>query len=229
MFRTHPKWIVIGGCILAFLSAATNAGFLIHLGTSVSHLTGDVSKVAVDVVRGERSMESEAWTLVVAAMSFVGGAMAAGFFIHHPGLDLDRPYGRSVSCIGLCLLGAHFAMESMPSLAVGLAGFAFGFQNALATHYRGMVLRTTHLTGLLTDFGVNLGMRIKGHEIAVWKLIVPGSLILSFFIGSAVGACMVLWWRLPFALLLSMAYLFGGLAWTAFKHLVIKKGYFASP
>ena len=221
-FKPQPKWIVIGGCLLAFLSAAVNAGFLIRLGTSVSHLTGDVSKVAVDGMKGDLGMMVEGVRLAIAAASFVSGATVAGYFIHHPGLDLERPYGRSVSTIGLCLLGAHFALESHPWAAVGLAGFAFGLQNALATHYRGMILRTTHLTGLLTDFGVHIGMRMKGHEIPLWKLTVPGVLILSFFSGAAVGAMMVLWWNLPFALLLSMAYLLGGLGWTGFKHLVMK-------
>lgn len=221
-FKPQPKWIVIGGCILAFLSAAVNAGFLIRLGTSVSHLTGDVSKVAVDGLRGDREMTLEAVRLAIAAICFVGGAMVAGYFIHHPGLDFERPYGRSVSAIGVCLLGAHFTIGSMPSVAVGLAGFGFGLQNALATHYRGMILRTTHLTGLLTDFGVNLGMRLKGHEIPFWKLIVPGALIFSFFTGAACGALMVLRWDLPFALLFSIAYLLGGLGWTAFKHLIMK-------
>ncbi len=213
---------MIGGCILAFLSAAVNAGFLIQLGTSVSHLTGDVSKVAVDAVRGNREMSVDAIRLAIAALSFVSGAMAAGYFIHHPNLDLERPYGRSVSCIGLCLLGAHFSLGGIPWLAVGLAGFSFGLQNALATHYRGMVLRTTHLTGLLTDFGVHLGMRVKGHAIPSWKLIVPASLIVSFFSGAAFGSLLVLRWHLPFALLIASAYLIGGLGWSAFKHLLLK-------
>ena len=213
---------MIGGCILAFLSAAVNAGFLIELGTSVSHLTGDVSKVAVDAVRGNRQMSVDAIRLAIAALSFVGGAMAAGYFIHHPNLDLERPYGRSVSCIGLCLMGAHFSLSGVPWLAVGLAGFSFGLQNALATHYRGMVLRTTHLTGLLTDFGVHLGMRVRGHAIPSWKLIVPASLIVSFFSGAAFGSLLVLRWHLPFALLLASAYLIGGIGWSAFKHLLLK-------
>lgn len=208
----------MSGCALAFLSAAVNAGFLIQLGTSVSHLTGDVSKVAVNAVKGNHEMTVEAIRLAIAALCFVGGAMVAGYFIHHPSLDFDRPYGRSVCGIGFCLLGAHFTREGLPSVAVGLAGFAFGLQNALATHYRGMILRTTHLTGLLTDFGVNLGMRLKGHGIPLWKLIVPGALILSFFMGSAFGALMVLRWDLPFALLISAVYLLGGLAWTVVKH-----------
>ena len=222
MTKTHPRWIVVGGCILAFLSAATNAGFLIHLGTSVSHLTGDVSKVAVDVVRGDPQMGLDAWMLAIAAFFFVLGAGAAGYLIHQPSLDFERPYGRSISGIGLCLLGAHFSLGRMPLMAVGFAGFAFGFQNALATHYRGMILRTTHLTGLLTDFGVQLGMCMRGHDIPYWKWMVPGSLILSFFVGSAVGACMVLWWQLPFVLVLGMAYLVGGIVWTLFKHRVIR-------
>lgn len=221
--KTQPVWIVIGGCVLAFLSAAVNAGFLIQLGTSVSHLTGDVSKVAVDAIKGNREMSVDAVRLAIAAFGFVTGAMVAGYFIHHPNLDLDRPYGRSVSLIGLCLLAAHFTLGTIPSLAVGLAAFSFGLQNALATHYRGMILRTTHLTGLLTDFGVHLGMRAKGHRIPLWKLVVPGSLILSFFLGAAFGALMVLKWHLPFALMIACAYLVGGLGWTVFKHVLLKR------
>lgn len=217
MFKNRPIWIVISGCALAFLSAAVNAGFIIQLSTSVSHLTGDVSKVAVDAVRGNREITLEALRLAVAVLCFSGGAMVAGYFIHHPSLDFDRPYGRSVCGIGVCLLGAHFALADLPSVAVGLAGFAFGLQNALATHYRGMILRTTHLTGLLTDFGVNLGMRLKGHEIPLWRLTVPGALILSFFMGSVIGALMVLRWELPFVLLISAVYLLGGLTWTILK------------
>jgi uncharacterized membrane protein YoaK (UPF0700 family) len=221
-FKLQPKWIVISGCLLAFLSSAVNAGFLIRLGTSVSHLTGDVSKVAVDGLEGGSKAIAEAIRLGIAATSFVTGAVIAGFFIHHPGLSLERPYGRSITTIGLSLFAAHFALESHPWAAVGLAGFAFGLQNSLATHYRGMILRTTHLTGLLTDFGVNLGMRLKGHDIPLWKLAVPGSLIVSFFSGAAVGGMMILWWELPFALLISGVYLAGGVGWTAFKHLVLR-------
>jgi uncharacterized membrane protein YoaK (UPF0700 family) len=222
--KAEPKWVVIGGCILAFLSASVNAGFLIELGTSVGHLTGDVSKVAVDTVRGDREMTIMAIRLTVAALGFVSGAMVAGYFIHHPNFDLERPYGRAVASIGICLLGAHFAISGIPWLAVGLAAFAFGLQNALTTHYRGMVLRTTHLTGLLTDFGVNLGMSLKGHQIPRWKLWVPASLIISFFIGAGFGSVMVLKWHLPFLLLIACSYLSGGFAWSVFKRFGLKTG-----
>jgi uncharacterized membrane protein YoaK (UPF0700 family) len=223
MFRPRPIWIVVSGCSFGFLSSAVNAGFLIQLGTSVSHLTGDVSKVAVGAVMGNDRALAEGILLAIATFAFVSGASTAGYFIHQSSLNLQRPYGRSVCSIGLCLIGAHFALGNVPWLAVGLAGFAFGFQNALATHYRGMILRTTHLTGLLTDFGVNLGMRLKGHQVPVWKLLVPGSLIVSFFCGAAFGATLLLWWKLPFALLIGGVYFTGGIGWTLFKHLVVPR------
>jgi uncharacterized membrane protein YoaK (UPF0700 family) len=216
----HPRWVIAGGCCLAFLGAAVNASYLIHLGTSVSHLTGDVSKVAMNVVEGKGPISTAAVYLISAAMNFVLGAATAGFFIHHPSIEFSRPYGRSVSAIGLCLLGAHFSFERLPVLSICLASFACGFQNALATHYRGMVLRTTHITGLLTDLGTNLGMRLRGHQIALWKLMVPTLLVLSFFAGAVFGSTLMIFTNGSALLVLAAMYLAGGIGWSICKRLV---------
>lgn len=215
----QPRWIVIGGCSLAFASAAVNAGFLVSLGTSVSHLTGDVSKVAVALTDGRSEMAATWVYLLTAALAFVAGATGAGFFIHHPTLEVNRPYGRAVGVIGLLLLGAHFLLGGLPVVAVGLAGLGCGLQNALATHYRGLVLRTTHVTGLLTDLGTNLGMRLRGHAVPMWKIAIPGMLVLSFVLGSGFGGMLVYLWQVPFLLCLAPLYLLGGIAWSIAKRL----------
>jgi uncharacterized membrane protein YoaK (UPF0700 family) len=217
--QPQPKWVIAGGCCLAFLGAAVNACYLIQLGTSVSHLTGDVSKVAMNAAEGHSRISAAAGHLIAAAVSFVLGASTAGFFIHHPGIEFSRPYGRSITAIGLCLVGAHFSFTPMPVLSIGLASFACGFQNALATHYRGMVLRTTHITGLLTDLGTNLGMKLKGHQIALWKLMVPTFLVLSFFCGAVFGSGLVIFMPSPALLVLAGMYLVGGIGWSVFKRL----------
>ena len=221
--QPHPRWIIVGGCFLAFLGAAANACYLIRLGTSVSHLTGDISKVAMDVVEGHNHISQAALNLIAAACGFVLGATSAGFFIHHPGIEFTRPYGRAITAIGLCLATAHFTFETMPLLSIGLAGSACGFQNALATHYRGMILRTTHVTGLLTDLGTNLGMRLKGHQIARWKLLVPSLLVLSFFAGALFGSILVITLNGPALLVIAACYTGGGLSWSLYKHLVLEK------
>ena len=215
--QPQPKWVIVGGCCLAFLGAAVNACYLIQLGTSVSHLTGDVSKVAMNAVEGYSRISAAAVHLIAAAVSFVLGASTAGFFIHHPNIEFSRPYGRSITAIGLCLVGAHFSFATLPVLSICLASFACGFQNALATHYRGMVLRTTHITGLLTDLGTNLGMKLKGHQIALWKLMVPTCLVLSFFCGAVFGSALVIFMTGPALLVLAGMYLAGGIGWSVFK------------
>lgn len=145
--------IIFGGCCLAFLAAAVDAGFLIELGTSVSHLTGDVSKVAMESFVGHGLKESGAINPAIATGGFVLGAMVSGYFVHHPLLEISRPYGRPITFIGMLPCGAHFSFFSISWLGILFARWACGMQNALATHYRGMVLRTTHVTGFLYILG----------------------------------------------------------------------------
>ncbi len=221
--QPNTRWVIAGGCALAFLGAAVNACYLIQLGTSVSHLTGDVSKVAMEAVQGHHRTTAAALNLMAAAFGFVFGATTAGFFIHHPSIEFSRPYGRAVTAIGLCLAGAHFTLDSIPVLSICLASFACGFQNALATHYRGMVLRTTHITGLLTDLGTNLGMRLKGHQVASWKLLIPTLLVVSFFIGALFGSTLVIALHSPALLILAVIYITGGIGWSIYKHVLLTK------
>jgi len=218
IFQANPRWAVFGGCCLACLGAAVNAYYLVQLGTSVSHLTGDVAKMAMNIVEGRLQISGAVLSLLAATAGFVLGATAAGYAIHHPTMELSRPYGRAVMAIGVCLGTAHFTFLPVPILSIGLAAAACGFQNALATHYRGMVLRTTHLTGLLTDFGTNLGMLLKGHQMARWRLLTPALLVLSFFLGALSGCVLAISQPRYALLLLATCYLLGGLAWAWFQH-----------
>lgn len=214
----HPRWIIIGGCLLAFLSAAVNAGFLLHLGTSVSHLTGDVSRVAVDMFGNPRDQPGAVLKLLTATFGFVLGAATSGFFIHSRKLETTRPYGRSTIAIGCLLLIAHFQMPVLPLLAILLTSFACGMQNALATNYRGVILRTTHVTGLLTDLGSNLGMLLRGYEVESYRVGIPLALVLSYFAGAAFGGFLEVGLHAPSLLVLALTYVFAGTVWTIAKH-----------
>ncbi|EDY82818.1 conserved hypothetical protein [Verrucomicrobiia bacterium DG1235] len=152
-----------------------------------------------------------------ATVGFVLGALMSGLLLHHPQLELEKPYGRIVSGIGILLVGAFWVESFSVTGAIGIAGFACGLQNALATKYRGSVLRTTHLTGLLTDLGVMLGMKIRGHTLENWRIGVPLFLSLSFFVGAVCGAFAVLKFELPWLAIAGVAYVLGGLIWSVVK------------
>jgi uncharacterized membrane protein YoaK (UPF0700 family) len=40
-----------------------------------------------------------------------------------------------------------------------------GVQNAMVSHYKGAIIRTTHLSGVLTDIGLTLGYKVRGLKI----------------------------------------------------------------
>lgn len=213
----HPKLAIATGCCLAFLGAGVNACFLAQFGTSVSHLTGDVTKGALNIAEGHDALSSAALHLICATLGFVGGAAAAGYSIHHPGMEFSRPYGRAMLAIGVLLVAAHGCLPHAPIAAIGISGLACGFQNALATHHRGMVLRTTHVTGLLTDLGASLGMLVKGHHIARWKIAVPILLVASFFAGSLAGCAAFIAWPRQALLGCAALYMLLGGVWSALR------------
>ena len=69
-----------------------------------------------------------------------------------------------------------------------------GLQNAIVTKLSGAVIRTTHVTGMLTDIGIDLGRRLfaAGAREApagdLPRLLLLSSLVALFFAGGVVGA-----------------------------------------
>lgn len=211
------KLILFGGCGLAFGAAFANTGLVLHTGTSVSHLTGDVSRMTINLARWSPAMMGEFLRVALAAALFLVGATLAGVLIHHPTLDLSRPYGRTISGIGILFLFAYSLVARHPLLSIGLAAFACGLQNALATHFRGVILRTTHLTGMMTDLGVTIGMRMRGYDVPAWKIGVPALLMVSFFLGGVIAA-FAHFHGLDAIRLAGIGYLVAGMSWTLWKH-----------
>jgi uncharacterized membrane protein YoaK (UPF0700 family) len=212
------KIILIGGCGLAFGAAFANTGVLLVTGTSISHLTGDISKLSMDLARSDSSLSLDALRVAVAAMSFTFGAILAGYLIHHPSLDTARPYGRTISGIGFLFVIASLLISRFPVTGIALAAFGCGIQNSIASHYRGIILRTTHLTGLMTDFGITLGMKMRGYEIPTWKVMVPALLAISFFLGGLCSSAIFFWGPCNTILIAGVVYCLAGIGWSIAKH-----------
>ena len=207
-----------GGGALAFGVAFANTGVVLRTGTSVSHLTGDMARLSLDLVRASPAVLQDLGRVAAAVAGFFGGALLAGLLIHHPSLDFARPYGRIITAIGGLFLLAWLLLPAWPAPALALAAGGCGLQNALATRYRGVILRTTHLTGLITDFGTSLGLRLRGADVPRWKVAVPALLTLAFFAGGAAAAATAFHFGRDPLPLAGGAYLAAGLAWTGFKH-----------
>lgn len=63
----------------------------------------------------------------------------------------------------------------------------------MASSYNGLILRTTHVTGIFTDVGVMLGHWLRHRRIRLWKLLLLLSLLGGFFVGGVGGALAFRW------------------------------------
>ena len=72
--------------------------------------------------------------------------------------------------------------------AVAVLCFTMGLQNALITKISRAEIRTTHVTGIVTDIGIELGKALSGAQANAAKLRLLGGLLLAFACGGFVGA-----------------------------------------
>lgn len=87
--------------------------------------------------------------------------------------------------------------------------FAMGLQNALVTKVSRSVVRTTHLTGLFTDLGIELSQMIFYRTKEERHQLLKGinlkiAIIMFFFIGGVVGGLMYTRYQLKTLLLASV-------------------------
>lgn len=97
----------------------------------------------------------------------------------------------SVILIGLALFG-HFLISQNSDTLAFLLLFAMGLQNSLVTTISNSAVRTTHLTGLFTDLGIELSQLFfykekEQREKLYASIKLRLSIISFFFIGGIIG------------------------------------------
>jgi uncharacterized membrane protein YoaK (UPF0700 family) len=189
------------GAFLAFVAGATNAGGFLAVGQYTSHMTGLLSSIADSLVLGQLTLAIAAAGAIVA---FVTGAMTTAVLVNW-GLRrrLHSAYGLPLllESGALLLFGiagasiAAFAPLFIP-LTVVLLCFIMGLQNAVITKISKAEIRTTHVTGLVTDIGIELGKllyinpRDSSDPVLAnrEKLRIHTVLVSCFFAGALAGA-----------------------------------------
>jgi len=150
------------GLLLAFVAGAVNAGGFLAVQRYTSHMTGVVSGVADDLALGRVGL-AMAGLLLVAV--FVAGAMTTAVLTNWARVRrLQSEYALSLLLEAVLLLvfglaGAALARTTtlLVPLTVALLSFIMGLQNAVVTKISQAEIRTTHMTGVITDLGIELG------------------------------------------------------------------------
>ncbi|WP_455555475.1 YoaK family protein [Comamonas sp.] len=210
------------GYLMAFNAGAINAaGFMVlHLYTS--HMTGFLSMLADHLVLGNTALVLAA---LGALLAFTTGAAVSAILVNWARLQgLRSTYALPLLLVAVLMLlfglvGA-ITMDWKTLFAVPmtvlLLSFTMGVQNATLTKMSNATIRTTHMTGVVTDLGIELGKMLFWNRLgsaaqqkvhANWQRVrLFGGLLLMFLVGGIAGALGFQHWGfvcvVPLALLL---------------------------
>lgn len=166
------------GFALAFVAGAVNACGYLLVERYTSHLTGAVATIAYGLAGG--SLETTVYA-VIAVLAFLLGAASCVWIV---GVARRRgvvgAYAWPLLLEALLLMAFASVAASLPLLdralivaTVMLLGFVMGLQNAITTKVSNAGIRTTHMTGVVTDLGLELGKRIDRFSRAGIRHLLP--------------------------------------------------------
>ncbi len=188
---------------LAFVAGALNAGGFLAVQSYTSHVTGAVSRMADELALGHKTVALAAFGIVV---FFLLGAFCAGMLISlGKRRRFQAPYAWSLMLEGFLLLAFGLMGYQLNQLhrlfipvTVALLSFIMGMHNSVVTTISNAEVRTTHLTGVVTDLGLELSRlfyfnvdddqrtsRIMANRD---RLKLHGLILASFFGGGVAGA-----------------------------------------
>lgn len=192
------------GIALAFVAGAINAGGFLAVQQYTSHVSGMVSSTADNLILGRLDLVAHG---VVGVLAFLLGAMSCAIIVNYARRQrLSSEYALPllleavlILCFGL--LGARLARFEglLVPFTVVLLCFIMGLQNAVVTKLSNAVIRTTHMTGIVTDLGIELGKLVYWNRNPDARRSVPvradrqrmtvlACLLGAFSIGGIIGA-----------------------------------------
>lgn len=191
------------GFALAFVAGAINAGGFLAVKQYTSHMTGIVSSMADNLALSEVELVLDG---AGGLLSFLLGAACCAIMVNYARRRRMHSMYAFPLLLEAFLLICFGAMGARLSHVEGLfvpatvmlLCFMMGLQNAVITKLSGAEIRTTHVTGIVTDIGIELGKLFywnAAHEITQPKIMANRArlkvlvlMVLFFFIGGVAGA-----------------------------------------
>ncbi len=208
--------------ILSCVAGLVNITGVLAVGTLTTNVTGHFAFFSEQLILMNYKM---ALIYLLYIAFFLMGATVSGFIVELA----SKKKSHNAYIIPICI-------ESIILISVGLVPALFkagptlptiisamGLQNALVTKVSQSVVRTTHLTGLFTDLGIEISQllfyreiveKVKLHKSIFLKLMIIG----GFFFGGIIGGFMFQYFKLKTLMLPATMLLFA--LW--YDHILLK-------
>lgn len=180
--------------LLSFVAGIVNVSGFFAINTLTTNVTGHFAYFADELVKN-RWQQAQIFLLYIIA--FFLGAFFSGLAVEYvakrkPGYMYVIPLLLEMAILTVVSLLSIIVLQAHAHLIAGMLLFAMGMQNALVTSVSNSVVRTTHLTGLFTDLGIELSQlffyKEPGQKLKLKSSIRLRLAIISFFfLGCLVG------------------------------------------
>ena len=209
MSKRHKLILTILIHLLTFIAGFLNGVFFIIAGTAVSHHTGTITRAALTLSQGAVA-EAAAFLLLI--LSFYIGACISGMLFHKSDCTFSKRYG----ILLLVFSTVFFAIAVLrPPLQIVLiiTCVILGIQNGMFIPYDGILIRTSHFSGYLTDAGLAMGKVMRGKRQELRRGVHYLSGIVCFAAGAAASAFMP---SIAFFYIIAVFYFFTAVFYFAF-------------
>lgn len=198
--------------LLSLVAGIVNITGVLALKTLTTNVTGHFAYFAEEIMRKDYAI---AITFLVFTLCFLLGSFTANTIVEI--VLLKRPRLAHVVPIALEIIiltgvalffGTSSIYDAHGKLEAFLLLFAMGIQNSLVTKVSQSTVRTTHLTGLFTDLGIELSQLFfykKPEQQTKLKtnIYLRLSIISFFFIGCVLGGFAYGYWQIKTLLIAS--------------------------
>lgn len=176
------------GVVACFCCGILDGTLFVGMGVIPSSMTGATTKLASFWM--DSFVQSDWRPHLQQVCSHLSGAFASGLFVSDAARKNGLGMSGSLVLVGALVVTAAQLVRGGNHDATYLCSFAMGYMNGIITAVTGFV-RTTHVTGTVTDIGLLLGQSVNvanRSSANAWKLNVFGRLMVAFILGSMVGS-----------------------------------------
>lgn len=210
-FRRHQKLLIgkrrtaaanksLGRC-LAFIAGAINAGGFLVVNQYTSHMTG-ITSIAADSIALNQWIPAA--TMLFYIGCFICGAATTAMMVTWARFNhLNSQYALPITIEALLLIifgliNASYTdyINANAVFIIALLCYLMGLQNAVITKISSTSIRTTHITGMVTDIGIEIGKILyslkkdthKHTQPNMDKISLHVSIVFMFLLGGVFGA-----------------------------------------
>lgn len=139
------------GFLMNALAGFLNAVTFVAFGRGTTHVSGLTSTIAETLIIADYVLLSRN---ILQLLCFLLGAFSSTIVVgSHKKFYGGKHFSVVLSAIATVVTVAAFVRD-FPPIATALIAYAAGMQNGMTSFWSGAIMRTTHVTGTVTDLGI---------------------------------------------------------------------------